>query len=278
MRLRASGSRLATLDWLVTLMACRPRSISSTPTTNQATLACPHHSGSQDSSSSAAPRRSSTWLLPWSAQLPARLAIKAPVTPARPTRPICASLSCRGALDSTRAMVANITLTAAKASALARVRWRSAGWVRSRCPIEASTCAYGRGWGWREVGSTRRMHSAITAMATAVTWYTRLQPPRVDRPPATLRDSKMPTSRPLSTRPTLRPACPGAASAAAMGTSTWAATENRPATSVPSMNMAKLPDQPTRAWPTAASSISTTAMRRRSSLSPSGVMHSRPTA
>ena len=63
-----------------------------------------------------------------------------------------------------------------------------------------------------------------------------------------------------------------------MGTSTCAATENSPATSVPAMNTAKLSDQPTKAWPTAASNISTTAMRRRSSLSPSGVIKSRPTA
>ena len=79
-------------------------------------------------------------------------------------------------------------------------------------------CPYAKGWGWREVGSTRCMCHAIAAMAKAVTWYTRFQPPRLDRAPATVRDSKMPTSRPLSTSPTLRPACPGAANAAAIGT------------------------------------------------------------
>jgi hypothetical protein len=41
--------------------------------------------------------------------------------------------------------------------------------------------------------------------------------------PATLREARMPISRPLMTRPTARP---GGGGKAAMGTSTWAATEN----------------------------------------------------
>ena len=94
--------------------------------------------------------------------------------------------------------------------------------------------------------------------------------------PATLREVKIPISSPLITRPTARPLVPGAAKVAAMGTSTWAATENRPVITVPTASMAKLLDRPLKNMPKPASSIKINTRRRRSSMSPSGTSSSKP--
>ena len=83
------------------------------------------------------------------------------------------------------------------------------------------------------------------------------------------------------TSPTARPLVPGAAKLAAMGTSTWAATENNPVISVPRASSAKLwlgPLSPDSAMPVAASTIRLSTRRRRSSMSPRGTSSSRPKA
>ena len=72
---------------------------------------------------------------------------------------------------------------------------------------------------------------------------------------------------------------PGAAKVAAIGTSTWAATENTPAIKVPAASKPKLlavPLRPDSNMPQAASSIRPTTRRRRSSMSPSGTSKSSP--
>lgn len=88
----------------------------------------------------------------------------------------------------------------------------------------------------------------------------------------------MPVSSPLITMPTAWPLRPGAARVAAKGTSTCAATENSPVSSVPTASMAKLVAKPLMNRPSAASSISVTIRRRRSSVSPSGTSSSSPAA
>ncbi len=97
-----------------------------------------------------------------------------------------------------------------------------------------------------------------------------------------MRDSRMPVSRPLITRPTARPLDSRGARLAAIGTSTWAATENRPVTKVPSTSAMKgegiRPANPLTSRPSAASSIRPTVSLRRSSISPSGTRNSRPMA
>ncbi len=90
----------------------------------------------------------------------------------------------------------------------------------------------------RDTGITHHSASATATMATPATRYTSVQPPTSDSSPATLRAARMPVSSPLITSPTARPLRPGAARVAASGTSTCAATENRPVSSVPSASMA----------------------------------------
>ena len=90
----------------------------------------------------------------------------------------------------------------------------------------------------RDTGITHHSASATATMATPATRYTSVQPPTSDSSPATLRAARMPVSSPLITSPTARPLRPGAARVAASGTSTCAATENRPVSSVPSASRA----------------------------------------
>ncbi|MNN56806.1 hypothetical protein D3C81_1717590 [compost metagenome] len=78
--------------------------------------------------------------------------------------------------------------------------------------------------------------------------------------------------------PTTRPRCSGAASVAACGTITCAATALNPLSAVPINNWVRLPALALIARPTAASTNRPTISRRRSSRSPSGTISSRPVA
>ncbi|MNN71403.1 hypothetical protein D3C81_1873350 [compost metagenome] len=116
---------------------------------------------------------------------------------------------------------------------------------------------------------------AITAAASR---YTLRQLPSADSVPATVRASRMPSSRPLINVPTTRPRSSGAARVAANGTNTWATTENIPASAVPSSSTAKLGASALSNRPPATTRAMPTISPRRSSKSPSGTSRIRPTA
>ncbi len=140
MRLRASGSKLAMLDWLVTIDGLQAQVHHQHPATNHHTLACPTTAAATTAAKSAHPsaERIAPALVRQAACHLRNQCTESP-PPAPPGQSVHHSVA-KAAADSTSAMVANITLTEAKASALAVVRSRSAGWVRSRWPMERSTC------------------------------------------------------------------------------------------------------------------------------------------
>ncbi len=78
--------------------------------------------------------------------------------------------------------------------------------------------------------------------------------------------------------PTTRPRRSGAASVAACGMITCAATADTPLSAVPASSCAKWPALALTANPAAASTNSATISRRRSRRSPSGTISSRPAA
>ena len=73
----------------------------------------------------------------------------------------------------------------------------------------------------------------MTTISTLATQYTVRQPPRLASSPATVRASKIPSSRPLMMVPTTLPRFSGEASVAASGTRICATTENNPVRAVP---------------------------------------------
>ncbi len=91
-----------------------------------------------------------------------------------------------------------------------------------------------------------------------------------------MRASRMPSSSPVMTVPTVRPRSAGAARVAAYGTTTWAATDASPVSAVPTSSSVPLGALAVTVRKTAVAAHSPTASFRRSTRSPSGTSSSSP--
>ncbi|MNG08293.1 hypothetical protein D3C84_916410 [compost metagenome] len=94
--------------------------------------------------------------------------------------------------------------------------------------------------------------------------------------PAAVRAIRMPSSNPLIRVPTTRPRCDGSLRPAAMGTSTWATTENRPVRVVPISSHARFGENALISRPRVLMAIMLTISLRCSNRSPSGASSNRP--
>ena len=77
-------------------------------------------------------------------------------------------------------------------------------------------------------GAYHHTAAAIASWTTAATTSTVRHPPTCATNPANTRENRIPTSSPLITVPTIAPRSPGAATAAAHGTTTCAADAETP--------------------------------------------------
>ena len=145
---------------------------------------------------------------PRSASRPASGATSAPASPASPNSPMTPSPYSYGGLASRNASDVHSTAKPPKASAPKVMRWRRTGSDATSDSTERSAS----GWPSRSAGARggrpRRSASASASIATAARANTRRQPPISATSPLRVRESRIPTSRPLMT---CRRSGPGAA-------------------------------------------------------------------
>ena len=115
-------------------------------------------------------------------------------------------------------------------------------------------------------------------MATAAATYTVRQPHCCATKPLTTRDSKMPSSSPVITVPTMRPRCAAGASVAAAGTTSCATVAARPTARLAASSAPMPGARPLSSSASISAMDLMTMMRRRSNRSPNGASSKMPSA
>ena len=208
---------------------------------------------------------------------PASGAARAPAAPASPKAPAAAAPSWNWLCSITASVDQKALKPTASRPWASAARRKAACWRHSPHMerISASQPSWVVG---AKCGRPRHTATASRAMAAAASRYMLRQPQSWATRPLTTRDSKMPSSSPVITVPTMRPRWAAGASVAAAGTTSCAMVAARPTPKLAASRLAMPGARPLTSSASTKAAALAKMMRRRSYRSPSGASSKMPNA